>query len=201
MISAWGRGAGGLSYPASAPSGRASSGFEEMCAIRWSAASRIERDSSRNTVSDGLCPGRCRTRSVRSRSCSCDAVGERPGDLDLRAPRAEAGRNRPQRRDDFRRDAVAQHHLLGEAVFEIGLLAVARQEGRERARAPPPRRPSAARGSTPARSGPCAGGVMTSSSRSSTAWPRAASACSSSSSALAEFGPESTSVSGESSIR
>src|ERR1700678_4417513 len=43
--------------------------------------------------------------------------------------------------------------------------------------------------------------VMTSSSMSSTACPRAASACSSSSSALAEFAPESTSVSVESSIR
>ena len=43
--------------------------------------------------------------------------------------------------------------------------------------------------------------VITSSSMSSIACPRAASACSSSSSAFAEFGPESTSVSGESSIR
>ena len=43
--------------------------------------------------------------------------------------------------------------------------------------------------------------VTTSSSRSSIACPRAASACSSSSSAFAEFGPESISVSGSSSIR
>jgi len=39
---------------------------------------------------------------------------------------------RPQRRDDFRRDPVAEHQLLGEAVFEVRLLAVAREERGER---------------------------------------------------------------------
>ena len=55
VTSACGRGS---AVSGSVPSGRASSGFEEMCAIRWSAASSMRRDSSWKTVSDGLWPGR-----------------------------------------------------------------------------------------------------------------------------------------------
>ena len=51
-------------------SGRESSGFEEMWAIRWSAQIRIARSASQKTVSEGLWPGRCWTSSVRSRSSS-----------------------------------------------------------------------------------------------------------------------------------
>ena len=40
--------------------------------MRWSAASRIERDSSKKTVSEGLWPGRCSTRRVRSRRASSE---------------------------------------------------------------------------------------------------------------------------------
>ena len=60
------------------------------------------------------------------------AVGQRPRDLHRRAPRAKARRHGAQRGDDFGRDAVAQHEALGKTVVEIGLLAVARQEGGQR---------------------------------------------------------------------
>ena len=48
------------------PIGREISGFEEMWAIRWSAASRIRRSASQKSVSEGLWPGRCWTSSRRS---------------------------------------------------------------------------------------------------------------------------------------
>ena len=74
------------------------------------------------TVSEGLWPGRCSTRRVRSREHQLLAVGERPRDLHRRAPGAEARRDRAQRGHDFAGDAVAQHDPLGEGVVEVGLV-------------------------------------------------------------------------------
>ena len=53
-----------------APSGRCTSGFDEMRASRWSPAIRIRRSGSQKIVSDGLCPGRCMTVNERSLSDS-----------------------------------------------------------------------------------------------------------------------------------
>ena len=50
------------------------SGLEEMWGSRWSAAIRILRSASQKSVSEGLWPGRCSTRRVRSRKCIVLAV-------------------------------------------------------------------------------------------------------------------------------
>ena len=60
------------------------------------------------------------------------AVVQRPRDLDGRAPGAKARGDGPQRGDDVGGDAVQEHHPLGEAVVELGRLAVVAQVGSER---------------------------------------------------------------------
>jgi hypothetical protein len=82
-------------------------------------------------VSEGLCPGRCSTRSVRSRSSS--SRRRLSGLVTSTAePHARKLAETARSAVTIRGDAVAQHQLLGEAVFEVGLLAVAREERRER---------------------------------------------------------------------
>ena len=94
---------------------------------RWSAASRICRSASQKTVSDGLCPGRCSTSSLRSRSSSDLAVGERPGDPGARAPGTEAPRDALQGDHDVLGNPAAQHQLRREPVVELGVLGEVRE--------------------------------------------------------------------------
>ncbi len=108
--------------------GRESSGLEEMCAIRWSAQSRIARSASQNSVSEGLCPGRCWTSSVRPRSASaspsCSGARHRRGS----APAAKARRDAAQRRDHLLGYPVAEHQPGGELIVALGVGAVSLYE-------------------------------------------------------------------------
>ncbi len=163
------------------------------------------RSGSRAARRGTRCPRGCGRagagpRSVRSRTRSASPSSQRPCDLDRLAPGAEAGRDRAQPGDDLAGIPWRSISALSEVVFAVGLAAVGGEvagergeRGHLRSRAP---RENRAR---PKWS--MCWWLMTSSSRSSMRCPRAASSCSSSSSAFAEFGPESMSVSGSSSIR
>ncbi len=183
------------------PAGAPAAGWRRCARSGGPPPAACRRRSSRKTVSEGLCPGRWSTRSVRSRSASSEpSLSGLVTSTGAPQPRKLADTARSAV-DDFCGDAVAQHQALREAVFEVRLAPEAARERARAPRAPRPRRPSGARGSMRARNGRCAGG-----SRSAARCPRRGgrvppSARSSSSSAFAEFGPESTSVSGESSIR
>ena len=197
--SAWG--AGPSYVGAGAPSGRASRGLEEMCAIRWSAgeqdrAALIQEDRVRGAVA-GPVQHAQRAIAQLELSPSPAAASPRP-----REPQArKLCRDARKARDDVGGDAVAEHHALGEVVVELGLLAevgqVAVASALERrdlgAGAPGEDRGEAEVvdvlvGDRPAARCPRSRG-------------RARERRSSSSSALAELGPESISVSGSSSIR
>ena len=68
-----------------------------MCSIRWSPPSSVAARASWKTVSEGEWPGRCRTRSVRSRELQHLAVGQPARDRRAAAPGAERARDRAQR--------------------------------------------------------------------------------------------------------
>ena len=130
MTSACGRGPSGSG---SLPSGRASRGFEEMWAIRWSAASsdgapsRRGRRCPRGCVRGGAARAGCGRRSTSSEPSASGLVTST-----AEPQRAEARRHRPQRGHDFAGDAVAQHDPLGEGVVEVGLVAVGGQVAGQR---------------------------------------------------------------------
>ena len=116
------------------------------------------RRSSNRIVSDGLCPGRWWTRSVRSRKRRARRRRAAAGSP-RRSTRTPGTRRRPRRaRRQVLGHPVAAHHRLRELV--VG--------GRAGARSPPgtaragatrrPRRPSGGRGSPAGRGDPCAGG-------------------------------------------
>ena len=183
-------------------SGRAISGFEEMCAIRWSAAIRIFRSASQKSVSEGLWPGRSWTSSERSRSSSSSPSCERARDLRVRAPAAEAARDALQREDDVLAGSRGGASAAGELVVRLGALAVARRERSTAA--------SIAATSAPERDGDDLDeaevvDVLVGEDHELEVIDRVpevgSSWCSSSSSALPELGPVSTRVSGSSSIR
>ena len=98
-------------------------GFEEMCAIRWSAQMRISRSASQKSVSDGLCPGRCCTSSDRSRSFSCSPSWSGRVTFAF-APQARKLREtRAQRHHDVLRDSVAEHQRGGELVVALDVVS------------------------------------------------------------------------------
>ena len=126
-------------------SGRESSGFEEMWAIRWSAQIRIVRSESQKTVSEGLWPGPELDLELAVAELKALAVGERARDLGVRAPGAEAPRDAAQGEDQVLGDPVAAHQPAGELVVGLGVLAEASTNGDERCRSRRPRRRSATR--------------------------------------------------------
>ena len=65
-----------MSGSAGPSGGRWTSGFDEMCAIRWSPASAVPVASSTKSVSVGLCPGRNATRRRAPTRLDDVAVGE-----------------------------------------------------------------------------------------------------------------------------
>ena len=93
------------------PSGRASSGLEEMCGDQVVGGEQDRRATRpRSTVSEGLWPGRWSTRSVRSRKLELARRRRAAAVTSTAEPHArKPRRDRPQRRDDFGGDAVAQH--------------------------------------------------------------------------------------------
>ena len=185
------------------PSGREISGLEEMCAIRWSPPNSVRgARASKNTVSDGrVARDGGATSSVRPANSSALAVGEPAGD------RASS---RPSRGTSATRRAARSPRRAG-CRGAASAPRPARRRARRARRSPrspapagrarTPRRPERrARMSTSPMWSRC-WWVITIRSRSSIRRPCAASARSSSSSALPELGPVSTSVSGSSSIR
>ena len=172
------------------------SGFEEMCAIRWSAQMQ---DLPVRVPEDRV--GRAVPRAVLHLERSVAelqllAVVERARDLRLRPPGAEASRDgaqrRPRRPPGFRGGASARRRTGRRARCRR------RSSRRTARRRRSPRRPrpiASAMISTSPRWSMC-WWVRTTSSMSAIERPRSASWCSSSSSDLPELGPVSTRVSG-----
>ena len=176
------------------------SGFEEMWASRWSPAIRIPLSASQKIVSDGLWPGRCMTVNVRSRSVSSSPSRSsrvtrprEPNALNA-TPTAPStvtmSAGIPWRRiTSWEKSSSAATLVLKSARYGPSRWSAATSAPERRTRT----------SSSPTWS--MCWWVSTISPRSSIVRPWTASARSSSSSDLPEFGPVSTSVSGSSSIR
>ena len=95
--------------------------------MRWSAARRIRRSASQNAVSVGLCPGRCITSRVRSRSVRVPPSSSRRS-TDTREPQARNAADTALSATRCPRHPVPDHQHLGERVVVLGGLAVVLDE-------------------------------------------------------------------------
>ncbi len=103
------------------------SGFDEMCAIRWSAASRmlplrVPEDGVRRAVA-----GSVEDLELSVVQLERLAVGERAGDRRARAPGPKAPRHALERDDDVLGNAASEHELGREAIVELGVLGEVRE--------------------------------------------------------------------------
>ena len=106
-----------------------------MWASRWSPAISIRPPRSRNTVSEGLCPGRCRTCSVRSSNSSSSPSRNGSRHPAARAEGAERCADGAERGRQVTGHPVAAHDAHRELVIRVALALKLRQVGASRSSA------------------------------------------------------------------